>query len=238
MRNAVTEKPAFRAAAVLLDIEGTITPNSYVAEVMYPWLAEHLPGYVAAHRDDPELKRILADTLALDGSGAEPVGVLLGWLAEDRKAPPLKRLQGLVWDAGYRSGAFAGQIYDDALAALRRWQAEGLPAYIFSSASVQTQTEFFRHSRVGDIRPLFAGNFDTAVGAKVEERAYRAIAAAVGVAPADLLFFTDNPREVTAATAAGVAVVHVVREDTPSDPRVPEIRSFDEIDVARLPAGA
>lgn len=231
----MTDRLAFSPAAVLLDIEGTITPNSYVNEVMYPWLAAHLPPYVEAHRNDAEVRQILADTMALDGTGAEPVSVLLAWLAEDRKAPPLKQLQGLVWDAGYRSGAFEGQIYNDALEALRAWQAEGLPAYIFSSASVQTQSEFFRHSRVGDIRPLFAGHFDTRVGAKVETQSYRAIAEAIGIAPEDLLFFTDNPREVTAAIAAGVAVVHVLREDTPSDPRFPEIRSFDEIDVTRRP---
>lgn len=229
---------AFAPAAVLLDIEGTITPNSYVVTVMYPWLAEHLPSYIEAHRDDAEVKEILADTLALDGSGADPAGVLLGWLAEDRKAPPLKRLQGLVWDAGYKSGAFAGQIYDDALDALRRWQEAGLPAYIFSSASVLTQTEFFRHSRVGDIRPLFAGHFDTDVGAKVETRSYHAIAAAIGIAPEALLFFSDNPRELVAASGAGVAVVHVLREDTPSDPRFPEIRAFDEVTVTRRPDAA
>lgn len=231
----MADRLAFTPAAVLLDIEGTITPNSYVNEVMYPWLAEHLPPYVEAHRDDAEVRQILADTMALDGTGAEPVGVLLGWLAEDRKAPPLKQLQGLVWDAGYRSGAFEGQIYDDALEALKAWQAEGLPAYIFSSASVQTQSEFFRHSRVGDIRPLFTGHFDTRVGAKVETPSYSAIAAEIGVAPEQLLFFTDNPREVTAALAAGVAVIHVLREDTASDPRVPEIRSFAEIEVSRRP---
>lgn len=231
----MADRLAFTPAAVLLDIEGTITPNSYVNEVMYPWLAAHLPPYVEAHRDDAEVVQILADTMALDGTGAEPVGVLLAWLAEDRKAPPLKQLQGLVWDAGYRAGAFEGQIYDDALEALQAWQAEGLPAYIFSSASVQTQSEFFRHSRVGDIRPLFAGHFDTRVGAKVETPSYGAIAAEIGVAPEELLFFTDNPREVTAALAAGVAVIHVLREDTASDPRVPEIRSFAEIDVTRRP---
>ena len=61
-----------------------------------------------------------------------------------------------------------------------------------------------------------------------------------GVAPERLLFFSDNPRELTAAAAAGLPVVHVVRaeEGTASDPRFPEIASFDAVELAHWPRSA
>ncbi len=232
----MTDALTFSPDVVLLDIEGTISSQSYVVDVMYPYVRDHLPGYVAARRGDPVIERILADAAALAGPGADPVEAMLGWLAEDKKAPPLKKAQGLIWEAGYAEGAFRGHIYEDAHAALVRWRAAGVPLFIFSSGSVQAQVQFFENNAAGDLRGLFSGHFDTDIGAKVETESYRRIAAAIGVAPDRLLFFSDNPRELVAATAAGLPVVHVLREDVASDPRFPEIRSFEEVTLRTAPA--
>ena len=43
------------------------------------------------------------------------VDVLQRWIDEDRKAAPLKTLQGLIWREGYESGALVGHVYDDAV---------------------------------------------------------------------------------------------------------------------------
>jgi enolase-phosphatase E1 len=231
-------KLTFSPEIVLLDIEGTISSQSFVIRVLYSYLRERLPAYVAAHRDDPEIQRILDDTAALAGDGADPVETLLAWLAVDKKAPPLKKVQGLVWEHGYAEGAFQGHIYDDALAVLTRWKAAGVPLYIFSSGSLQSQIQFFQFNQAGDLRPLFSGHFDTDTGAKVETGSYLRIAEAIGVAPERMLFFSDNPRELVAAEAAGVQRVQVLREDMPADGRFAAIHSFEEVELANWPKPA
>lgn len=225
----------FAPDVVLLDIEGTISSQSFVTRVLYAYLRERMPAYVAEHRDDPVIQAILADTITLSGSDADPVETLQAWLAEDKKAPPLKKIQGLIWEHGYAEGAFKGHIYDDAFAVLKRWHADGVPLYIFSSGSIQSQVQFFQFNQEGDLRSLFSGHFDTDTGAKVETASYTKIAKAIGVAPEKLLFFSDNPRELVAAEAAGLPFVHVLREDTPSDARFPEIHSFEEVELTSWP---
>jgi len=225
------ETLSFTVDAVLIDIEGTISPQSYVATVMFPYARDRLRGFVADRRGDPEVEAILSETAVLAGPGADPVETLLSWIAEDRKAPPLKKIQGLIWDSGFADGSLKGQIYDDALAALRGWKDAGLPLYIYSSGSVRAQLQFFEHNVAGDLRPLFSGHFDTEMGAKVEAASYLRIAEAIGLPPGRLLFLSDNPRELAAAAETGMAVVQALREETPPDPRFPQIRDFGALDV-------
>jgi enolase-phosphatase E1 len=233
----MSSKLVFEPDVVLLDIEGTIASQPYVTAVLYSYLRDNLPDYVDAHRDDPVVQQVLADTLALAGDDRDPVETLLGWLAEDRKAPPLKKIQGMVWVAGFEAGRLQGHIYEDALAALTSWHEAGVPLFIFSSGSVLSQTLFFANIPSGDLRPLFSGHYDTDIGAKVETESYRKIAGSIGVDPSRLLFFSDNPRELAAATAAGLPVVHVVREEegTKPDPRFQAIASFAEVELRRWP---
>jgi enolase-phosphatase E1 len=217
--------------AVLLDIEGTLSSQSYVAKTLFPFSRARIPGYVAEHGNDPDVIGILADAAGLADPGEDAVAALLRWIDEDKKTAPLKALQGLVWDEGYASGALHGHIYPDSLAALRRWKDAGLPRHIYSSGSARAQVQFFRNSTEGDLRELFNGHFDLAVGPKVEAASYVAIAQALNIAPARLRFFSDNPRELVAARAAGMQVVQVIREDTAPDPRFVQVYSFDEAPV-------
>ncbi len=217
--------------AVLLDIEGTLSSQSYVSKTLFPFSRARLPGYVAAHADDPAVRQILADTAALAEHGEDPVAALIRWIDEDRKAAPLKAIQGRIWDEGYATGALHGQIFPDSLAALRRWQAEGMPRHIFSSGSARAQIQFYRNCQEGDLSKLFDGHFDLTVGPKVEPASYIAIADKLAVPPARLRFFSDNPRELVAAEAAGVQVIQVIREDTAPDPRFVQVYSFDEAPV-------
>lgn len=231
---------AFSPDVVLLDIEGTIASQPYVTAVLYSFLRDNLAGYVEAHGEDPVVQKVLADTIELSGREGDPVATLLGWLAEDRKAPPLKKIQGLVWEDGFRRGGLKGHIYEDALETLNAWHRAGVPLYIFSSGSILSQLLFFEKNAGGDLRYLFSGHYDTDTGAKVETQSYGKIATSIGVKPDRLLFFSDNPRELVAATAAGLAVVHVVRaeEGTAPDPRFPEIASFAEVELTNWPIPA
>jgi enolase-phosphatase E1 len=214
--------------AVLLDIEGTMSSQSYVVTTLFPFSRARLAEFVRAHAADAAVQAVLAETRALAAPGEDPVAALLRWIDEDRKLGPLKTIQGMIWDEGYASGQLFGQIFPDALAALQRWRQMGLPAHIFSSGSVRAQVQFYRHCREGDLRPLFGRNFDLAIGPKTEPDSYHRIAAELALAPSRLRFFSDNPRELAAAEAAGVQVVQVIREDTKPDPRFVQVHSFEE----------
>jgi enolase-phosphatase E1 len=225
----------FSVSTVLLDIEGTLSSQSFVTQVLYPYVSERLRDYVAGHADDSVVSKALADTRQLSGKPDEdPVDSLLGWLAEDLKAPPLKKLQGLVWESGFLEGAFQGQIYPDALKALQHWHAQGIPLVIYSSGSVQCQKQFYQYNEAGDLLYLFSGYFDTDVGAKVESSSYTRITGELSLSPSEVLFLSDNPRELVAAQSAGLQVVQVLREGTPPDPRFLAIADFAEITVAPL----
>jgi len=45
---------------VLLDIEGTTTPMSFVYDVLFPYARARLPGYLRAHASEDELRDVLA----------------------------------------------------------------------------------------------------------------------------------------------------------------------------------
>ena len=152
---------------ILLDIEGTISSQRYVLDVLYPFARERNPAFVARHPDHPVVQRALQETAERIEPGQDPVAALIAWQDADQKVPPLKLLQGLVWEEGYNEGAFKGHIYDDAHAALEGWHRAGVPMHIFSSGSVKAQVEFFQNSNRGDLRPYFGRHYDTDIGAKV-----------------------------------------------------------------------
>lgn len=221
-----------QAATVLLDIEGTIGAKAFVTGVLYPYARQHLRAYVDLHRDDPFVAQALSDTVALSGAAAaDPVDTLLEWIAQDRKAPPLKKLQGRVWQRGFETGAFHGHLYPDAVEALRRWRRAGVALAVYSSGSVQAQRLYFGHSVAGDLLPWFQAHFDTDVGAKGESASYTRIAAALGRAPGEVLFLSDSAAELRAAHGAGLQVLQVVREDTAADPQFRGVADFAELRI-------
>jgi enolase-phosphatase E1 len=164
-----------------------------------------------------------------DASTERVIDALLGWIDEDRKATPLKALQGLIWERGYRAGDFTGHVYADAARNLRRWHEAGLSIYVYSSGSVQAQELLFRHSDAGDLTPLFAGYFDTRVGPKREQHSYAAIAKNIGLAPGNILFLSDVAAELDAAAAADMQTIQLVRDDAVERGRHRTVHDFDEI---------
>jgi enolase-phosphatase E1 len=214
--------------AILTDIEGTTSSIAFVAEVLFPFAHAHLADYVAAHA--AETAPILAEVAASEPG--DPVATLLRWIDEDRKATPLKALQGMIWADGYASGAFTGHVYPDAVAGLKRCHAAGVTLYVFSSGSVAAQKLLFGHSDAGDLTPLFAGYFDTTTGPKREAASYAKIATAIGEAPGDIVFLSDTPEEVAAARAAGMDARLIDRAGDGGD-----IGSFDDV-VLPSPAEA
>ena len=187
--------------AILTDIEGTTCSISFVADTLFPYAHARIRDYVAAHPEEAE--GVSADTLER-------------WIDEDRKEPVLKRIQGQIWRDGFTSGALKGHIYPDALAALRRWREQGLRLFVYSSGSVEAQRLLFGHCEAGDLTPLFEGHFDLSVGSKLEPESYSKIAGQIGLGSEEILFLSDNPREIEAARAAGlhVQLIDRTRGDT------------------------
>ncbi len=224
-----------KASAALLDIEGTIADIDFVRNTLFPYARQALPEFLARHGQEPAVAAELAATA--DAAGLERddhegiLRQLIAWIDDDVKATPLKSLQGMIWAQGYREGVFRGHLYPDA----RRWieyhDDHGLPLYIYSSGSVQAQQLYFGHSEFGDLRARFRDFFDTTVGPKKHPDSYRSIAKRIGIAPEQLVFFSDIGDELEAARDTGMQVVQLVRPGTRVDPRFPHQPDFSEIEV-------
>ena len=190
---------------ILLDIEGTTTSIAYVAEVLFPYARERIPTWVPTHRE--EIAPLLADM-----PPGDPVATLLGWMDIDAKETALKHIQGRIWREGYEAGELKGHVYPDTPEALRRWTAAGIESCIYSSGSVEAQKLIFGHSDAGDLTRYLSGYFDTTTGPKRDSRSYSAIAKALDLDPADILFVSDVSAETDAAKAAGLAALLIDRD--------------------------
>ena len=228
---------------VLLDIEGTTTPITFVHDVLFPYSRARLGAWFDARSpSDPQVREIVqallredADAPCTDPPIADVVGRLIDALDRDRKSPALKMVQGLIWEQGYASGELRSLVYDDVPPALQRWTSAGIGTGIYSSGSVLAQKLLFAHSNAGDLTPWLRWYFDTAVGAKIEPRSYQRIAEALRVDPAAVLFVSDVISELDAARDAGMQTVLCVRPPAALPPSTtPVIHTFDEIDRLSL----
>lgn len=219
--------------AILTDIEGTTSSIDFVHKVLFPYAAGALPDFVRTRGSDPEVAQLLDDVRQEakepDADVERLSQILLQWIAEDRKSTALKALQGRVWEAGYKNGDFSGHLYDDAAPNLRNWADRGIALYVYSSGSVKAQELLFGYSDAGDLRPLFAGYFDTRVGGKRDVASYRTIVERIGL-PADaILFLSDVAEELDAAAAAGMKTTQLVRDGVVQHGRHPVAHDFNEI---------
>ncbi len=201
--------------AIVTDIEGTTSSIDFVKDVLFPYAREKLPAFVVTHADRPEVQHWLHEAAREAGlvsaSRQEIIDLLIRWIDEDRKATPLKALQGMLWQDGYVSGEFKGHVYPEVAENLQKWKKQGIHLYVYSSGSVAAQKLLFGHSDAGDLTPLFSGYFDTEIGGKREVDSYRRIAEALHLPPGQILFLSDIAAELDAAAAAGLQTVQLVR---------------------------
>lgn len=210
--------------AVLLDIEGTTTPLSFVTDTLFPYARERLEAACARggpeideavdllrreHRREREEGRDVPDF----GTGAAYAEYLMD---RDRKSTGLKMLQGILWREGYRDGTLRGEVFDDVPPALKAWREAGIRLRIFSSGSVEAQKLLFGNSDHGDLTGCFEGYHDTRTGAKKTPRAYETIAEAFDLPPERILFLSDNLEELDAARDAGLRTGLLDRPGNPT----------------------
>lgn len=219
--------------AIVTDIEGTTTSVSFVYDVLFPYAREHLAGFVARHGAEAGVREQLDAVSEEAGrplTDAEAVAQLEAWIEADRKATPLKALQGMIWQAGYRDREFTGHVYEDAARKLRDWHRAGVRLFVYSSGSTAAQQLLFGYSDHGDLTPLFEGYFDTRIGPKQDAESYRRIVAAIGLPPGEILFLSDIVAELDAARAAGMRTCRLVRDANPvAGAGHPEVANFDAL---------
>lgn len=230
---------------VLLDIEGTTTPISFVYETLFPFARERVAAFLAAHADAPEVRDDLRALAVLarrdvdngvdgaeifDATDVDAAVANIRWqMDHDRKTTALKSLQGKIWRAGYRDGTLKGEVFDDVPGVLETLTDAGRTVCIYSSGSVEAQKLLFGHSVAGDLTVWIDDYFDTTTGPKKESPSYRAIADELGVSPQEILFATDSLAEAKAASEAGVDAVMMARPGNP-DPGPHQFDVWETLD--------
>jgi enolase-phosphatase E1 len=223
--------------AVLLDIEGTVTPISFVHDVLFPYARAHVNSYLSQHFHQPEIEADMtklreeqaSDTEELRQPPIDSIDTIVTYVNRlidlDRKSPALKSLQGKIWKAGYDDRSLKSPVYPDVAEAFERWSDAAIKINIFSSGSVLAQRLLFAHTDSGDLTHYIDQYFDTAVGKKTDPRSYLTIAAKLRFDPTHILFVSDVVAELDAAKNAGMQVRLCVRPGNPPQP-ASEMRSI------------
>lgn len=203
----------------LFDIEGTTTDFNFVHKTLFPYARERMREFVLKNEKDLALPLTEARKTIEAESGKSPdtntlINTLIQWIDEDRKHKALKEIQGLIWDEGYKNGAFKGHVYPDVRPFFENLYSSGYKIGIYSSGSVHAQKLIMAHSTDGDLTPFINFYFDTSVGQKRDKVSYQNIAIKTQLTPPEIHFFSDIPEELKAAELAGFRVTQVLREGT------------------------
>lgn len=208
--------------AIVLDIEGTVGPISFVHEVLFPYSTERMLDYLRKN----EVNGLLLDSILKenkkdfqngkfamieDANDPKQINAYLQFLIrEDRKFGPLKTIQGHIWKEGFELGDIKSELFSDVPDFLKVSKKMNMKNYIYSSGSVQAQILFFQYSIFGDLQNLLDGYFDTNVGGKKEKESYIKISQEIGFQACDIAFFTDIKDEADAAKSAGYGQTYIM----------------------------
>lgn len=140
----------------------------------------------------------------------------------------------LCWFWGNQNNLIKGQIYDDVSFALHDWKTKsGIKIYTFSSGLSAAQQLMLSKTNHGNVHCMIDQFFDSSIGDKTDSQSYGSIASKIGVEGKQILFITDNDKEVNAAVGAGFKAALIKRpggkpaSNVPKD--VPSITSFAQI---------
>lgn len=235
---------------ILLDIEGTTTPLTFVHDALFTFARSHIKDFLEQHRASVDVRADLAglrqenwaDMQAalspptMDGDSSqsplESTVSYIQWLmARDRKSTALKSLQGKIWEEGYQSGTLLAPVFDDVPRAFDRWYRQNRSIAIFSSGSVLAQQLLFLHTTSGDLTPYISGYFDTTIGAKIDAGSYQKIVAIIKRPAHEIAFISDSTVELDAASNVGLQVLFCARIGNRPQPPSPHTRIGDFSDI-------
>ncbi len=244
--NIFSNKKVEKLKAALFDIEGTTTPTSFVFDTLFPYAQANMGAFLKNHQNEDVVSKLIQDVKSeakkrdtnfdLDANLDQVIDILNTWMKDPKlKITPLKELQGLVWEEGYKEGLYQGELYKDAYLQMTEWNKEGLPLYIYSSGSERGQELLFENSNYGNVEKIISGHFDTKVGGKMDAKSYKTIAEKIGVTANKILFFSDTPAELKAAKEAGMQPLLVSRDGkVASDNPYPVVSSFDKVQINKI----
>lgn len=225
---------------LLLDIEGTTCPVSFVTDILFPFAKQELSRYVKQNEKDhssnktiqaaknewtedqsPESMDLKKQVTLQEISESEGlIQYLKHLIAIDKKSTALKDLQGKIWESGYRKGALKAEMFPEAAECLQQWHQQGVALCVYSSGSIQAQKLLYRHTSEGSLEPLISHWFDTHTGPKKSKESYTSIAQTLRVSPDNIWFVSDNGAECDAARLAGMHTLFSLRDGNPDrDPR-------------------
>ena len=220
---------------IITDIEGTTTAITFVANELFPYFRTNISDLLALKSNpivqaafDETIQIVLAEEKRVIKTDEELIAALHQWSVADKKITPLKTLQGVLWEKGYKDGTLKGHVYADVAQNLTSWHAQGIALAVFSSGSVAAQKLLFGNSIAGDLTPVFSAYFDTKTGAKRDTATYTTIAEKLATLPNDCLFLSDITEELVAAKNAGFQTIQLVRPGT-EQAWDDAVASFDQI---------
>ncbi|RID40867.1 hypothetical protein BRARA_J00876 [Brassica rapa] len=234
---------------IVLDIEGTTTPITFVTDVLFPYARENVGKHLNLTYDTAEtqediklLRSQVEEDLRQGLAGAVPiphadegkekviaavVSNVEAMTKADRKITALKELQGHIWRTGFECNELKSVVFEDVAEALEKWHSSGIKVYIYSSGSRLAQRLLFGNTNYGDLKKYLSGFFDTTIGNKKESKSYKEITETLGVDdPSEILFVTDVYQEATAAKAAGLEAIISIR---PGNASLPENHGFKTV---------
>ena len=159
---------------LLLDIEGTTCPVSFVSDILFPFAKQELTGYIKsnwnkstdnkpiqeakiewANDESPESLHLKKQVEKQHINEVDGLIQYLKYLVSiDRKSTALKELQGKIWEYGYRNGELKSQLFPETAECLHQWHEQGWVLSVYSSGSIQAQQLLYRHSPAGDFRSM------------------------------------------------------------------------------------
>lgn len=216
---------------LLLDIEGTVCPISFVKDQLFPYFAKQVPQIVQNIDSQDVVIKELLSKFQLDDKDAL-IKHILGLVEADIKDPILKQLQGYIWAEGYRSGKIKAPVYADAIDLIKR----SPHVYIYSSGSVKAQKLLFGYvaddnESSMDLNSYIKGYFDiNTSGIKIDSSSYVNILKDIGMIehPEQVLFLSDNPKELDAAKQANVTTGLAIREGNAPVPNVEDYTTYTD----------
>ena len=222
---------------ILTDIEGTTTSISFVYDTLFPYFRKHifeLKELTHLQEIQEAFKKTVELAYSLEGekirSVDEIIEKLLKWSKEDRKITPLKTVQGIIWEYGYKNDEIKGHVYVDVADALEKWQKLELKMGVFSSGSIAAQKLIFGYSESGNLTPFFSNYFDTTTGTKREKETYQKIAEELLLKPSEILFLSDIMEELDAADQIGYQTIQLTRPGTEANWKNTAI-DFNQIEI-------
>ncbi|XP_050942867.1 probable bifunctional methylthioribulose-1-phosphate dehydratase/enolase-phosphatase E1 isoform X4 [Cucumis melo] len=145
---------------IVLDIEGTTTPISFVTDVLFSYARDNVEKHLiltyetGETQDDIKLLRSQVEEdlekgvagavpIPPDNAGKEEVIAAVvanveGMIKADRKITALKQLQGHIWRTGFSGNELEGVVFDDVPEALERWHASGIKTKLYLEGRLDT----------------------------------------------------------------------------------------------------